>query len=55
VEKKDVIPPTESHSEMVGMKVTKEEFYKIKAYCKANRITQSRLIRYAIKKYIPDL
>ncbi len=55
MEKQDVIPPTEPHSEMVGMRVTKEELYKIKAFCKKNKISQSRLIRYAVMKYIPDL
>jgi len=51
---KIVIPPTEAHDYMIGLKVTQAEYLKVKSYCKANKVSQTRLIRYAIKCIIQD-
>lgn len=49
------IPPTEIKKQIIGVKLTDTEISKIKVFCKENKISQSNLIRYSIKCYIPDL
>jgi hypothetical protein len=49
------IPPIEIKKQIIGVKLTGTEISKIKAFCSANKVSQSNLIRYAIRCYIPDL
>jgi len=49
------IPPSEIKKQTIGVKLTATEISKIKAFCKDKRVTQSNLIRYAIRCYIPNL
>jgi hypothetical protein len=48
------IPPTEIKRQIIGVKLTDTEISKIKSFCSVNKVSQSNLIRYAIKFYIPD-
>ena len=48
------IPPTEIKRQIIGVKLTDMEISKIKAFCSENNVSQSNLIRYAIKFYIPE-
>lgn len=49
------IPPTEPKGQIIGVKLTESEILKIKLFCKEKKVSQSNLIRYAIKNYIPNL
>lgn len=49
------IPPTETKAQLIGVKLTDSEISKIKSFCKENKVSQSNLIRFAIKNYIPNL
>ncbi len=49
------IPPTEPKGQLIGVKLTVSEISKIKSFCKENKVSQSNLIRFAIKNYIPNL
>ena len=49
------IPPTELKIQIIGVKLTNPEISKVKAFCKENKVSQSNLIRHAIRKYIPNL
>ncbi len=49
------IPPKEIKRQIVGVKLSEREILKIKKYCTEHKVSQSNLIRYAIRNYIPDL
>jgi hypothetical protein len=49
------IPPTEIKKQIIGVKLTDTEISKIKIFCAENKVSQSNLIRFAIRCYIPDL
>jgi hypothetical protein len=49
------IPITEIKEQIIGVRLTPTEISKVKSFCRKNRITQSNLIRYAIKNYRPGL
>jgi hypothetical protein len=49
------IPPTEIKRQIVGVKLSDREISKIKTFCSEHKVSQSNLIRYAIRYYIPDL
>ncbi len=48
------IPPIEIKRKIIGVKLTDLEIAKIKEFCLEHKVSQSNLIRYAIKFYIPD-
>ena len=48
------IPPIEIKRRIIGVKMTDLEILKIKEFCSEHKVSQSNLIRYAIKFYIPD-
>lgn len=49
------IPPTEPKSQIIGVKLTNSEISKVKTFCKENKVSQSNLIRHAIRHFIPSL
>jgi len=48
------IPTIEIKRKIIGVKLTDFEIAKIKEFCLEHKVSQSNLIRYAIKFYIPD-
>ncbi len=48
------IPQIEIKRKIIGVKLTDLEIAKIKEFCLEHKVSQSNLIRYAIKFYIPD-
>ncbi len=49
------IPTIEIKKQIIGVRLTRAEISNIKSFCRKNHVTQSNLIRYAIKDYIPGL
>lgn len=49
------IPPIEIKCQIVGVRLSEREISKIKIFCLEHKVSQSNLIRYAIRNYIPDL
>jgi len=49
------IPPTEPKIQIIGVKLTISEISKVKTFCKENKVSQSNLIRHAIRHFIPSL
>lgn len=48
------IPSIEVKKRILGVKLTDAEILKIKQFCSENKVSQSNLIRFSIKYYIPD-
>lgn len=48
------IPKRESRNKILGFKATDAEIKKVKAVCKQKQISQTDLIRYALRQIIPN-
>lgn len=48
------LPETIKRQNILAFKVSDNEQNKIKEFCKQNRVTQSSLIRFALKKIMPN-
>ncbi len=49
------IPIKAIKEQIIGVRLSSKEISKVKSFCRKGKITQSNLIRYAIRNYIPDL